>query len=138
MNFLGLGGVIEAVGKVADDLFTSDEERARMALEERKIDASLQMGQIEVNKEEAKHQSIFVAGARPAIMWVGATAMAWTYIAHPILVWGWHLLQANGHVPVGLNPPPTLDSDALWVILSGILGLGGFRTFEKTKGVASR
>jgi hypothetical protein len=137
MNILGLGGVIDAVGKVADDLFTSDEERGRQALEQRKIEADLQQGQINVNQEEAKHASIFVAGARPAILWVGATALAWTYIAHPMLMWAWAFLQSMGYVPAGMAPPPTLGSDTLWVIISGILGLGGYRTFEKTKGVAS-
>jgi SNF2 family DNA or RNA helicase len=47
-------------------------------------------------------------------------------------------LQAMGWVPVGMDPPPVLDADQLWVILSGILGIAGMRSFEKTKGVASK
>lgn len=138
MNILGLGTVIESVGKVADDLFTSDDERAKQALEERKIEASLQQGQIDVNKEEAKHQSLFVAGWRPAVGWCGFAAMAYQFILYPLLTWVWALLQANGYVPAALSPPPMLDTDALWVILSGILGLGGLRTFEKKNGVATK
>jgi hypothetical protein len=37
-----------------------------------------------------------------------------------------------------MDPPPVLDADQLWVILSGILGIAGMRSFEKTKGVASK
>lgn len=136
MNLLGIGTVIDSVGKVIGDLHTSDKERLELELRAKEIDQSIDLAQIEVNRVEAQHSSVFVAGARPAILWVGAIAMAWTFIAHPMLVWAWAILQANGYIPAGLQPPPTLDSEALWVIVSGILGLGGFRTFEKTKGVA--
>ena len=136
MNLLGIGSVIESVGKVASDLITTDKERLELELRAKELDQAIDLAQIDVNKVEAASSSVFVAGARPAILWVGAIAMAWTFIAHPILVWAWALFQANGHIPAGLQPPPTLDSETLWVIVSGILGLGGFRTFEKTKGVA--
>jgi hypothetical protein len=138
MNFLGLGTVIDAVGGIIDSVHTSDEERARMALEDKKIDASLQMGQIEVNIQEAQHKSIFVSGWRPAVGWCGVAAMAYQFILYPILIWGWALLQANGYVPATLTAPPMLETDALWVILTGILGIGGMRSFDKTKGVASK
>lgn len=136
MNLFGIGTVIESVGKIASDLITTDKERLELALREKELDQRLDLAQIGVNTAEAQHPSIFVAGARPAILWVGAVAMAWTYIVHPMLVWGWALLQAANLIPAGLTPPPTLEADTLWVIVSGILGLGGFRTFEKAKGVA--
>lgn len=136
MNPLALGGIIETVGKIADDLITTDRERLELALKEKEIDQRTDIAHLEVAKVEAQNANVFVSGARPAILWVGATAMAWTFIAHPMLVWGWSLLQAAAWVPVTMAPPPTLDSDALWVITSGILGLGGYRTFEKIKGVA--
>ena len=46
------------------------------------------------------------------------------------------MLQARAWVPAGLQPPPMLDTDALWVVLSGMLGIAGLRTAEKVKGVA--
>jgi hypothetical protein len=55
-----------------------------------------------------------------------------------MLVWAWALMQAKGWVPNELKPPPMLDTDALWVILSGMLGIAGMRTAEKVKGVATR
>jgi hypothetical protein len=37
---------------------------------------------------------------------------------------------------MSLTAPPMLDTDALWVILSGMLGIAGMQTGEKIKGVA--
>jgi hypothetical protein len=90
----------------------------------------LMLGQIEVNKVEAAHQSIFVSGARPFIVWVCGFGMAYAAILHPLFAW---IALMNG-----APTPPQLDSDVLMYVLGGILGLGGYRTFEKTKGVASK
>ena len=80
MNALGLGAIIEGVGRIADDIITSDEERLKVALQEKQIDAALVQGQLEVNKAEAQHKSLFVAGARPAVIWVGAFSLAYAGI----------------------------------------------------------
>lgn len=143
MNPLALGGIVQAVGQIADDLITTDKERLdaelelrRLGLEERKVEADLVRGQLDVNRVEAASSSLFVAGWRPAIGWVGAVALGYQFLAYPILVWAWALLQARGLVPAGLQPPPMLDTDALWVVLSGMLGIAGLRSVEKVKGVA--
>ena len=136
MNFLGIGTVIESVGKVAGDLITTDKERMQLELEGRKLDQAIDLAQIGVNNTEAQHASVFVAGWRPAIGWVGAAAMAYQFLLYPLLIWLWALAQANGYLPAGMQPPPMLDADALWVILSGILGIAGMRSFEKSRGVA--
>lgn len=136
MNLNPIGAIVEAVGGVIDSLHTSDKERLDAEVELRKIDASLLTAQTEVNKAEAQHASIFVAGWRPAIGWTGAAAMAYQFLLYPMLVWAWSLMQARGWVPAELQPPPMLDTDALWVILSGMLGIAGMRTVEKVKAVA--
>lgn len=135
--------IVETVGNIADDLFTSDEERARaqidsdkIGLEAARIDADLIKGQQDINKEEAKHSSRFVAGWRPALGWVCVCGMAYQYMLYPLLVWMWVWAQAQGWVPDSLKPPPLLDINALLVLLGGILGLATNRTFEKVKGVA--
>jgi len=145
MNLLGVGSIIEAVGKVADDLITTDKERLEMEVEQRKldleekrIDQATDLAQIEVNKVEAASSSIFVSGWRPAIGWIGVAAMGYQFLAYPLFQWGWKWAQAASWVPTGLEPPPVLDADQLWVILSGILGIAGMRSFEKTKGVAAK
>lgn len=140
---MGIGGIIETVGKIADDLITSDQERAQMAIEERKLDLEAQriaqtvdLAQTEVNKAEAAHASLFVAGWRPAIGWIGGAAMAYQFLAYPLLTWGWAVMQSRGIIPAEFAAPPVMASDQLWVILSGILGIAGMRTYEKQKGVA--
>ena len=138
MNLLGIGTVIESVGKIASDLITTDKERLEMALREKELDQRLDIAQIGVNQTEAQHSSIFVAGWRPAIGWIGAAAMAYQFLLYPIMLWGWTYLQGMGWIPKELTPPPVLDADQLWVILSGILGIAGMRSYEKSKGVASK
>ncbi len=136
MNILGISSVVESVGKVIGDLHTSDKERMELELESKRIDQAIDLGQMEVNKVEAANQNLFVAGWRPAIGWVGAGAMFYQFLLYPILVWAWVWLQAEGYVPKEVKPPPMLDTDALWVILSGMLGIAGMRSFEKSRGVA--
>lgn len=131
-----IGAIVGAVGDVIDDLHTSDEERIKLELEDKKIDAEIAKGQLAVNEAEAKSTSLFVAGWRPAIGWIGAAALAYQFILYPLLVWAWSVLQTGGHVPASMSPPPMLDAEALWVLLSGMLGIAGMRSFEKAKGVA--
>ena len=138
MSLLGVGAIIESVGKVAGDLITTEKERRQLDLEEKKIDQATDLAQIEVNKVEAASSSVFVAGWRPAIGWIGAAAMAYQFLLYPMFLWVWTYLQGTGWVPKELQPPPVLDADQLWVILSGILGIAGMRSFEKTKGVAAK
>lgn len=138
MSLLGISEVIGAVGKVAGDLITTEKERRQLDLEEKKIDQATDLAQIEVNKVEAASSSVFVAGWRPAIGWIGAAALAYQFLLYPMMLWGWTYLQGMGWIPKELTPPPVLEADQLWVILSGILGIAGMRSFEKTQGVAAK
>lgn len=140
-----LGGIVSTIGNVIDDLVTTDKERLdaeielrKLGIEELKIDAGLAQGQAEINKEEAKHHSVFVAGWRPAVGWVGVFAMAYQFLLYPLLIWIWASLQAVNWIPSTLVPPPILDTEALWVILTGILGLGTARTVEKLQDKARK
>ncbi len=136
MNPLAIGAIIDSVGKVASDLITTDKERLELELEARRISQATDLAQVEVNKVEAQNQNLFVSGWRPAIGWVGAAAMAYQFLLYPLLVWAWVWLQAEQVVPKEVSPPPMLDTEALWVILSGMLGIAGMRSFEKARGVA--
>jgi len=135
LNPLGIGNIIEGVGKVADDLFTSDEERLNIELQQQTIESEITKGQLEINKAEAQHGSIFVAGWRPFIGWVGGLALAYQFILYPLMTWLWALLQSKDWIPKTLNPPPVLEARELWVILSGMLGIAGLRSFDKVKGI---
>ena len=87
-------------------------------------------GQLEIAKAQAAHKSIFVAGARPFIMWVCGVALAYQFLIYPLIMWLWAWQ--------GLSPadaPPSLSMSELMPVLLGMLGLGGMRTYEKQKGV---
>lgn len=83
--------------------------------------------QMKVNAVEAASTSVFVAGWRPFIGWICGSAFAWVYLVQPILIF---LLAASGNpIPV----LPALDVGMMLPVLLGLLGLGGLRTFEKTR-----
>jgi hypothetical protein len=145
MDLIGIGSIIEGVGKVAGDLITTDKEKLQMALEERKldleekkIDQATDLAQVEVNKIEAASSSLFVSGWRPAVGWVGVLGLAYQFLGYPLMQWGWAFGQSYDIIPKGLNPPPDLDVEQLMTLLAGLLGFGGMRSFEKHKGVASK
>ena len=88
----------------------------------------LAKAQIEVNKTEAAHTSLFVAGWRPACGWVAVLGMAGNFLVIPVA--NFALAMASSTVIV-----PILDLTQMMPVLMGMLGLGAMRTMEKTKGV---
>tara|TARA_B100002019_G_scaffold266961_1_gene257685 strand:- start:371 stop:766 length:396 start_codon:yes stop_codon:yes gene_type:complete len=88
------------------------------------------MGQLEVNKAEAQHRSIFVAGWRPFIGWTCGIAL----MAHFVLFPATDFVVA--YMGYEIPPMPAFDMDSLMTVLLGMLGLGGMRSFEKFKGVS--
>jgi hypothetical protein len=143
MDLLGIGSILEGVGKIAGDLITTDKERLTLELEGRKldleqskIDQATDLAQIEVNQVEAASASAFVSGWRPAVGWVGVAGLGYQFLGYPLMQWLWALGQGIDLIPKGLSAPPDLQTDQLMVLLSGLLGFGGMRSFEKTKGVA--
>ena len=77
--------------------------------------------QSEINKVEAQHRTIFVAGWRPFIGWVCGVALAYNFVLRDLLIWFLGQEQV----------PPALQMEHLMTVLIGMLGLGGMRTFEK-------
>jgi len=113
---------IEAVFKGIDALVTSDEEREAVELLKLKAMQEPAKMQVELNKIEAQHRSVFVAGWRPAIGWVCVTGLAFPFLINPVLQW------CTG------EPGPELPLNVLMEIVIAMLGLAGLRTFEKTTG----
>lgn len=137
------GGIVSTIAGLIDSLHTSDAERLaaqielqRIGVEAARIEADVLAGVQATNQAEARHRSIFVAGWRPAIGWIGAVSLGYQFVLYPLLIWAWAWMQAQGWIPRELTPPPVLDAEALWVIITGMLGLAGARTFEKIKGAA--
>ena len=105
--------------KLAHEVATMDENHAQ----------ELAKGQLEINKAEAQHKSIFVAGWRPFIGWTCGIALAWHFVLQPLIMFL--------SVLFGLTLPelPAFDMGSLMTVLMGMLGLGGLRTYEKQKGL---
>lgn len=134
MNPLLLGPIFE-VGKTLIDRFFPDPEKKREAefeLLRLAADGELKqvMDQLEINAREAAHPSVFVAGWRPAFGWFGAIGFFYATVAQPMLVWY--------GTTKGWPAPPDINLDLLWVVITGMLGIGGLRSLEKIKGVASK
>lgn len=128
-----LGSVID---KIIPNVAERERAKAELALklaenetELVKLFAAQDQGQIEINKEEAKSNSLFVVGWRPAVGWICATGCAWAFILKPILDWG---IAVSGRA-VTL---PVFQTGELMSLLLGLLGMGTLRTYEKFKGVA--
>ena len=89
-----------------------------------------QLAQVEVNKQEAQHRSIFVAGWRPFVGWVCGIALAYHFVLAPIILFS---VSITG---VQIPELPSFNMETLTTVLLGMLGLGGLRSFEKYKGVS--
>ena len=119
---------IEAIGNVFDQLFTSDEERAKGQAILAKIAQKPQILQAEINKIEASHRSVFVAGWRPFIGWVCGFNLLYLTFLRDIIVWAMTIMAPE------LPQPPAVGLDLTVELIVALLGLGALRTFEKVKG----
>lgn len=125
----GAAAPIDALGEVFDKLFTSDEERlqARAVLEKlRQHPAEMQVA---LNRAEAGHRTVFVAGWRPFIGWIAGAGLAWSFLGHPLFEWAAALWFPGVEAPA-------VASDQLFELVVAMLGLSGLRTFEKATGVS--
>lgn len=91
-------------------------------------------GQIEVNKEEAKHPSWLVAGWRPGIGWVAVMTFFYQFIMYPLMTWAWKLGIAMGWLPPEADYPPALDIALMSSLVTGMLGIAAARSYDKAKG----
>lgn len=132
------GNILGGIGQLAKDLRAAitgkepinAEKAAELALKVQELqqktvegENSLLLAQAEINKIEAASSRFWVSGARPFIIWIGGVVIVYVYIITPIL-------NAAG------VPAPEINLSDLWPVITGILGLGGLRTYEKVKRVA--
>ena len=151
----GTEGVLKGVGGLAKDIREAITGKATLTSEQvaelqtkaidlekaiMEADAQIIKGQIEINKMDAAYKPIdssflslivalFRGGWRPAVGWVCVTGLFYSFILRPILPW---VITTIGFKT---EPLPPMDMGALLPLLSGMLGLGGFRTYEKIKGL---
>ncbi|UCG19260.1 MAG: hypothetical protein JSU84_03365 [Thiotrichales bacterium] len=124
--------IIPLIGSLIDkaipDADAANKAKAELAMMQAKGELDLMLGQIEINKVEAQHSSVFVSGWRPAVGWICAAALGYEFIAMPLFAWA--------SLNFGWQSPPHLVMDGLMELVLAMLGVAGLRTFEKYKGVA--
>tara|TARA_B110000093_G_scaffold119195_1_gene127664 strand:- start:140 stop:523 length:384 start_codon:yes stop_codon:yes gene_type:complete len=114
--------ITSILDKVIEDKDTKNNIAFELATMAERHAQELSKGQLEVNKVEAAHKSLFVSGWRPAIGWICGLALLYSTILAPILgIW--------------FTVPP-VDSSLLTSVLMGMLGLGAMRSYEKKNNVA--
>lgn len=132
--------LIPVLGTVIDKIFPNAEAAATAKLKLMEMaqagelaaldaDVKVALGQMEINKAEAASGSKFASSWRPLIGYVCAVALVYNFIFYPVLLWAKALWFP------AVTAPKLMD-DKLFELLLGMLGLAGFRTFEKVKGVS--
>ena len=120
----------EGVANVIDQFVETDDEKRAAEIIKAKMMMKPSLAQVEINKVEAGHRSIFVAGWRPFIGWVCGFALAYNFVIRDLIAW----VIINTGAEASL--PPDLATGDLMTVLLGMLGLGAFRTVEKFGGKA--
>ena len=125
-------GIVESVvgvaGKVLDKFVEDKDLKRKLESELKSQIISLDLAQAQTNLEQAKHSSVFIAGARPSIMWICAFGLGWQFVFQPVAVWGIAVSGADLVLPV-------IQTEGLMSLTLALLGLGSMRTAEKWKGV---
>lgn len=124
-----IGTILSAVSPIVDKFVEDKDQKNKLKAELEQSIIALDLAQAQANIEQAKHSSIFVAGARPAIMWTAAIGLFMHFIIFPIAEWVITIWYPNLFLP-------TLDTDQLMALTISLLGLGGMRSWEKSKGIA--
>jgi hypothetical protein len=119
------GGVVDAATGIANivDKFveTPDERKAADLLLAKMAQKPAEL-QVELNKIEAGHRTIFVAGWRPFIGWICGLGLAYAFLIHPTVD-----LWYDGEMPA-------LPTDIMLELVIAMLGLAGLRSAEKVMG----
>lgn len=138
MGILGgiLGDLIKPVKDIVSEVVVDKDKRNEINLELQKlVDKADEryhdelMGQIEVNKVESAHASIFVAGWRPFIGWVGGVGLGYSFVLAPFVEF---IARANGYT----QPMPMPDSAQLMTLVLSMLGIGAMRSYDKKQGTS--
>jgi len=139
MNPLLLGGLFDLAGKVFDKIFPDPQQAAQAKLKlfelqqagELKVleaETALATGQMEINKVEAASDSFFKSGWRPAVGWICVFGLFYQFVFLPFATFFLALYEVRAVMPA-------MDLNTLMTLLFGLLGLGGYRTIEKLKGL---
>lgn len=118
--------LIKPVGDILDKFVADKDLKTKLSHELEKEIISLNRAQLEVNKVEAGHNNIFVAGWRPFIGWICGLSIAYHFILEPVIQ---YILIVN---EIQFDTPE-FDFSQLSTIVMAMLGMSTLRTYEKTK-----
>ena len=125
--------LIGPVTGLLDKFIEDKDQKAKLAHEvatmAQRHAQELAKGQLEVNKAEAQHKSLFVSGWRPAVGWCCVFGMMGNFMVIPFTNFVLALLNIDVVVPL-------IDTATMMPVLMGMLGLGAMRTYEKRTGVS--
>ena len=128
-----LAQLISPVTGLLDKFIEDKDQKASLAHEiatmSQKHAQELSLAQIEVNKAEAQSGSLFKGGWRPAVGWVCAIAFLYHFLLKDIIIF------VCAFAGVEVPDLPEFDMSTLLTVLGGMLGIGGLRSYEKTKGL---
>lgn len=126
----GIGDAVGGIANVVDKFVETPDEKRAAEIVMRKLQQRPDEFQAEINKIEAAHRSIFVAGWRPFIGWVCGFGLAYEFVLRPFIQMGLAYLAAAGYI-TGHIVLPTVDTGELMTLVFALLGLGGLRSYEK-------
>ena len=136
----GITSIASQLVGALDGLFTSDDERNKATFKIQELLMQPQILQAITNIKAAEHPDLFVAGARPALMWICALGFGWEFLLRPLLGAGITIASLWGGNPELLvltaAELPSLDIEQLLGLTLAMLGLAGYRTLEKKAGVS--
>jgi len=129
-----IGGTIVETGKgiadIVDKFMETPDEKRAAEIVNRKMQQRPDELQVEVNKIEAGHRSIFVAGWRPAVGWTCVIALAYGWVLQPIAEF---IIVICG-VKLAAELPAINTGEAISLLMA-LLGMGALRTYEKKSGI---
>jgi len=106
----------------------SPDKKAELDSKLIELESSVKLAQLKVNESEARASSLFVSGWRPSIGWVCSLGLLYQFVIYPFLLW------ANLAFKWNIASPPALNTEILIPLVTGMLGMGSLRTFDKLKG----
>ena len=141
-NLEEVGNVFTSIREaITGDKIKDPVEMAKIDLQLQTLEQASKNGQIAINKVEAAHKNLFVAGWRPFIGWTAGVGLAYTYVFQPLMWWLIKIYVVFSGIILSAEQlealrPVTLDTALLFNLILAMLGMAGMRTYEKLKQVA--
>lgn len=126
-----ISGIAELANSIISRVWPDKTEvqKQQFALELQRLlsESALLTKQMDVNTAEASNPNRTWITWRELVGYICATAFAWFYVGQPIIT---YFVVVTGHPAPIL---PTFDMASLMYLLTGMLGIAGIKTYEKTK-----